>query len=82
MWLFLDKNVTEAVAATRNKNSSQPPAALLQPLPVPSHPWSYIHFIPGVPLSNGNNVTLKIIDRFCKAAYFAALTKLSNSYLK
>lgn len=76
--------MAEYVAATRNKNSSQPPAALLRSLPVPRHPWSHIYFITSVPLSDGNNfnVILTIIDRFCKAAYFAALTKLSNSYLK
>lgn len=78
-WLTFHKDVKEFVCActvcTRNKNSNQPPAGLLQPLPSPSHPWSHIalEFLTGPLPSDAKTVILTIVDRFSKSAHFVSL---------
>lgn len=54
---------------------------LLQPLPVPSRPWTHISvdFVTGLPNSAGNTVILTIVDRFSKMAYFVPLSKLPTA---
>ncbi|XP_030635129.1 butyrophilin subfamily 1 member A1-like [Chanos chanos] len=51
---------------------------LIQPLPVPGHPWSHIapDFVTGLPPSHGDTVILTIVDRFSIAVHFVALPKL------
>lgn len=84
-WPTLDADVKEYVAActicARGKTSHRPPAGLLQPLPIPSRPWSHIalDFVTGLPCSAGNTVVLTIVDRFSKAAHFRALPKLPTA---
>jgi len=48
---------------------------LLQPLPIPTAPWTVVSldFIEGLPLSNKKNVILAVIDKFNKYAHFIAL---------
>ena len=48
---------------------------LLEPLPVPSRPWTVIctDFIEGLPPSNKPNVIMVVIDKFTKYAHFMAL---------
>ncbi|KAI2644103.1 Transposon Tf2-6 polyprotein [Labeo rohita] len=62
------------------KDSNRPPAGLLQPLSVPSWPWSHIamDFITGLPLSSGKTVVLTVVDRFSKAVHFIPLPKLPS----
>uniref|UniRef100_A0A8C6M5V1 Gypsy retrotransposon integrase-like protein 1 n=1 Tax=Nothobranchius furzeri TaxID=105023 RepID=A0A8C6M5V1_NOTFU len=54
-WPSMYKDVREYISAcsicARNKNSNQPPAGLLNPLPVPTRPWSHIalDFVTGLP---------------------------------
>ncbi|KAI3372064.1 hypothetical protein L3Q82_006708 [Scortum barcoo] len=57
------------------------PAGLLQPLPVPSRPWSHIalDFVTGLPSSTNNTTSLTIVDRFSKASRFVALPKLPSA---
>lgn len=64
----------------QEKTSNQPPAGEMQPLPVPSQPWSHIaiDFVNGLPHSKGKTTILTIVDRFSKTAYFVALSKLPS----
>ncbi|KAL0162059.1 hypothetical protein M9458_041455 [Cirrhinus mrigala] len=63
------------------KTSNRPPDGLLQPLLVPSRPWSHIalDFVTALPPSQGNTVVLTVVDRFSKAAHFIPLPKLPSA---
>ncbi len=69
-----------SVCAT-SKTSNRPPAGLLQPLSVPSRPWSHISldFVKGLPPSQGNTAVLTVVDRFSKATHFIPLPKLPSA---
>ncbi len=81
-WPALARDVRHFViccpVCTQSKSSNSPPAGLLRPLPIPSHPWSHItlDFVTGLPPSAGNTVVLTVVDRFSKAARFIPLPKL------
>uniref|UniRef100_A0A4W5JRV3 Gypsy retrotransposon integrase-like protein 1 n=1 Tax=Hucho hucho TaxID=62062 RepID=A0A4W5JRV3_9TELE len=62
------------------KTSNRPPDGLLQPLSVPSRPWSHIalDFITGLPPSQGKTVILTVVDRFSTATHFIPLPKLPS----
>lgn len=62
----------------RGKATHQSPSELLQPLPVPSHPWSHValDFVTGLPMCEGNDTILTIVDRFSKSVHYIALSKL------
>uniref|UniRef100_A0A8C7WV78 Gypsy retrotransposon integrase-like protein 1 n=1 Tax=Oryzias sinensis TaxID=183150 RepID=A0A8C7WV78_9TELE len=84
-WPSLERDVKEYIAACTtcagSKTSNRPPSGLLQPLPVPSRPWSHIavDFITGLPPSQGHSVILTVIDRFSKAAQFIPLPQLPSA---
>ncbi|TWW61053.1 hypothetical protein D4764_05G0011430 [Takifugu flavidus] len=84
-WPNLQEDVREFVGActvcARSKASHRSPAGLLHPLPVPSRPWSHIalDFVTGLPVSQGNDTILTIVDRFSKGVHFVALPKLPSA---
>uniref|UniRef100_A0A3B3SBH5 Gypsy retrotransposon integrase-like protein 1 n=1 Tax=Paramormyrops kingsleyae TaxID=1676925 RepID=A0A3B3SBH5_9TELE len=65
----------------RNKSSNLSPAGLLQPLPVPSRPWSHVvmDFITDLPRSAGKTIILTIVDRFSKMCRLVPLPKLPSA---
>ncbi len=84
-WLGMARDIHLFVLACSvcavSKSSNQPPAGLLQPLLVPSRPWSHIslYFVLGLPPSQGNMVVLTMVDRFSKATHFIPLPKLPSA---
>ncbi|KAL0199059.1 hypothetical protein M9458_007599, partial [Cirrhinus mrigala] len=84
-WSSLARDTRDFVLAcsvcARAKTSNRPPEGLLQPLSVPSRPWSHIalDFVSGLPPSQGNTVVLTVVDRFSKAAHFIPLPKLPSA---
>ena len=61
----------------RNKPSLQKPAGLLQPLPIPSRPWSSISMDLIVELpttSEGHNAIVRVVDRLTKMTHFFPCT--------
>ncbi|XP_060754879.1 serine hydrolase-like protein isoform X1 [Neoarius graeffei] len=84
-WPLMRKDTQDFVRAcptcNQHKSPSQPPAGLLQPLPVPMRPWSHVSldFVTGLPPSEGNTVILTIVDRFSKMTHFVPLPKLPTA---
>jgi hypothetical protein len=78
-WTGLKMQVTEFVkqcdTCQHAKHSNSPPGGLLQPLPLPSGHWRDItmDFVEGLPLSDGYNTILVVVDRFTKFAHFVPL---------
>ncbi|XP_042065700.1 uncharacterized protein LOC121809231 [Salvia splendens] len=78
-WTKLRKEVRDFVNACAvcqsTKYSTQKPAGLLQPLPVPSQVWDDVSmdFITGLPQSRGYTTIMVVVDRLSKYAHFAAL---------
>uniref|UniRef100_A0A8C7WS22 Gypsy retrotransposon integrase-like protein 1 n=1 Tax=Oryzias sinensis TaxID=183150 RepID=A0A8C7WS22_9TELE len=73
--------VAACTICATSKSTHQAPAGLLNPLPIPSRPWTHIaiDFVTGLPVSKGNTVILTIVDRFSKAAHFIAMPKLPTA---
>ena len=84
-WPSMELEVREYVEAcsvcAQNKTSSRSRMGLLQPLPIPSRPWSdiSIDFVTGLPVSQGNTTVLTVVNRFSKMTRFIALPKLPSA---
>ncbi|KAL0199796.1 hypothetical protein M9458_002983, partial [Cirrhinus mrigala] len=73
--------VKECPVCNTSKSTHQLPAGLLQPLPIPRHPWSHIaiDFVTDLPPSSGYTTVLTVIERFSKACRFIPLPKLPST---
>lgn len=62
------------------KYSTQKPARLLQPLPIPSQVWEDVSrdFIVGLPQSRGYTTIMVVVDHLSKYAQFAPLPTSFN----
>lgn len=79
-WTSMRKDVKRFVVACdqcqwQNYETLKPPG-LLHPLPVPDTIWVDISmdFINGLPISQGKNVILVVVDRLSKYAHFIAIS--------
>ena len=78
-WRGLKQAVEEFVhqfaVCQHAKHEHIKPPGLLQPLPIPTEPWHDLttDFIEGLPLSEGCEVIMVVVDRFTKYAHFVPL---------
>ncbi len=82
-WLAISESLFWACSVcARGKTSNRPPEGLLQPLSVPSRPWSHIaldfRYCPPHP-PWVIRLFLTVVDRFSKAAHFIPLPKLPSA---
>ena len=77
---YIQKYVTSCDTCQRNKTARHKPFGLLQPLPIPEHPWSSISmdFITHLPKSKDYDTILVVVDRLTKMAHFIP-TKNNNN---
>lgn len=84
-WPTMKDDVNEYVSACpvclANKVDNQRPQGLLHPLPIARRPWSHVSldFVTGLPISNGFNTVLVVVDRFSKMSRFVPLQKLPTA---
>ena len=73
--------IEACAVCARNKTSSGARMGLLQPLSIPSRPWSNISldFVTGLPASQGHTTVLTVVARFSKMVRFIALPKLPSA---
>lgn len=72
----IKKFVELCVVCQTKKYSTQKPAGLLQPLPVPTQVWEDVSmdFITGLPQSRGYTAIMVVVDRLSKYAHFPGVT--------
>ena len=76
-WKFVKEFIKTCYVCARAKVVHHRPYGLLQPLPIPNHPWASISmdFITNLPHVNGLDVVPVIVDRFFKMAHFVPCSK-------
>jgi len=84
-WLGVTREVKQYVegcdAYQCNKNRTQLPAGKLLPNSIPEKVWTHISadFIMKLPLAQGYDAILVVVDRFTKMAHFVPTTKRTNA---
>jgi len=65
----------------RNKNHTEQPAGKLMPNSIPEKPWSHISadFITKLPLVQGYNSILVVVDRLTKMVYFISTMEKTSA---
>jgi len=80
-WPGVTKEVKRYVegcdACQRNKNRTEQPAGKLMPNSIPEKPWTHISadFITKLPLAQGYNSILVVVDRLTKMVHFVPTTE-------
>ena len=71
----VEKFVAICLVCQQTKYNTSKPQGLLQPLPIPTTPWTEISmdFIVSLPASHGFNAILVVVDRLTKTAHFSSL---------
>jgi hypothetical protein len=69
---YIEDYVASYVVCQHNKVSRQKPLGLLQPLPIPEQPWKSVSmdFIIKLPVSEGFDSIMVVMDRLTKQAHF------------
>jgi len=64
-------------ACQHNKNHTEQPAGKLMPNSIPEKPWTYIlaDFITKLPLAQGYDSILVVVDQLTKMVHFIPTTK-------
>jgi len=77
----MKRYVKECDVCQRNKNCMQAPVGKLIPNSIPKKPWSYISadFITKLPLAQGYDSILVVVDRLIKIAHFIPTTEKTTA---
>ncbi|KAK9913983.1 hypothetical protein M0R45_037782 [Rubus argutus] len=84
-WPGMRKDIKAFIAACdqcqQQSYESIKPPGLLQPLPIPEDVWfdNSMDFIDGLPISQGKNAILVVVDRLSKYGHFVAVTHPYNA---
>jgi len=84
-WPGVTKEVKQYVegynACQRNKNHTEQPAGKLMPNSIPKKPWAHISadFITKLPLAQGYDSILVVVDRLTKMAHFIPTTEKTSA---
>lgn len=73
---YVKEYVLKCLCCQKNKSSTQSPAGLLQPLPIPDHAWGSVSmdFITQLPKTkSGKDAIVVFVDRLTKMTHFAAV---------
>ena len=78
---FTNQYVDGCDSCLRVKSSTQRPLGMLEPLPIPAGPWTDISYdmITDLPIANGFDSILTVIDRLTKMVHFIPCRKDMNS---
>ncbi|KAI7957765.1 hypothetical protein MJO29_005982 [Puccinia striiformis f. sp. tritici] len=78
---FVNRYVDGCASCQRVKPTTHKPFGLLEPLPIPSGPWTDICYdmITDLPESHGFDSVLTVIDRLMKMAHFLPCKKSMNA---
>jgi hypothetical protein len=73
--LSVEEFVKRCEVCQHAKHNNTHPAGLLQPLPIPAGAWQDIamDLVEGLPLSEGSNIIMVVVDHFTKYAHFVPL---------
>jgi hypothetical protein len=69
--------VVECLGCQQNKGETIKTPSLLQPLAIPNQHWEYVSmdFIIGLPMFEGNNVIMLVVDRLTTYAHFCSCSR-------